>query len=435
MRGFGRAMGSFGASLGGAFAFGSFVREGLEFNKTVKDSTVAIGKLVKQFSDLSDAQSKVAGSAAIDRLIELEPKTAGDLGTLIEAFQTALGPAAALGMTLEQALDITSRFANAVANLDLPMDQLRQEIRGALTGDITRDTSVALIQQMTAAGIEEAREAGRAYEYFAEKIGELGVAGDTAQVAFSSLNSAVKQAAGAFTAGLFDESVESSKELTEAIKANGDTFAWLGEKVADVGAATVRVVKEIKGMLDFVGMVGGGLGGLLTGDGFFEGAENERLDQERRRKQRAAARGEGADEEALKTKLSPGGETAGGAGAVDPVEEQRKWDAMIEGLREEQSRAIAEVMRDVVKDLGEELGLLERPETGLPGTERGRYGDSAFAPVLSAESMRLSQLANQVALARDQLATSNASKGHLAAIREALTGVGLSPGQVAVYAP
>lgn len=236
-------VGRLGAALGalGVTAFGvGFLKRGLEFNKNMNDSEAAIAKVLAQFQGLNDEAAKGEAAKAMAQLVELEPKAAGSLSTLVDGFLSTLAASQSAGLSVKQNIDLVGRFANALANANIPTEQLGQEMRSIITANIGVDSSLARILGITNEMITQAREAGNVYGFLTNKIGKLGEAGDTAGVAFSTLGSAVDKAAGALTRGLFDQVLEGSKGLSAAIDDNRSQIENLG---AAIGSAARELVK------------------------------------------------------------------------------------------------------------------------------------------------------------------------------------------------
>jgi len=252
-------------ALGAGAAFGGLLRRGLQFNQTMGDSEAAISKVLAQFQGLNEEASKQAAAAAMRQLIELEPRVSGGLADLTAGFMATLAASQSAGMSVEQNIDLVGRFANAMANANVPMEQLATEMRSIVTANIGADSSLAKVLGITNEMAKQAMESGRMYEFLAGKIGKLGEAGDTAGVAFSTLQSAVDQAAGALTQGLFEEVVADAKELTFWVNENRQSFADLGSGLAtvarvaaDVGAGVKVIVDNLSDMVALIGLMSDG---------------------------------------------------------------------------------------------------------------------------------------------------------------------------------
>lgn len=218
-------------SLGAGAIFTKVIKDGFEFNQMLGDSEAAIAKVLAEFQHLDEVSSKAAAAGAMQQLVALEPKAAGTLGTLIDGFMSTLAASQAAGISVQQNIDLVGRFANAMANANIPTEQLGQEMRSILTANIGADSSFAKMKGITNEMMQQAIETGNAYDFLKGKIGKLGEAGDTAAVRFSSLMSAVQQVEGVIAKGLFDQLLDDSLDLTNKLNENRQAFADLGSAI------------------------------------------------------------------------------------------------------------------------------------------------------------------------------------------------------------
>lgn len=251
------------AGIAGAAGLGMLVRRGMEFNQIIGDSEIAISQVLRQFKGLSTEAAKQEAAKAMQAMVDLEPESAATLTGLVDGFLATLGSSQAVGIDVAQNIELVGKFANALANAKIPAEQLSQEMRSILTGNIGADSTLAKTLNISNADIEKAREAGKLYEFLVNKIGILGEAGDTAGVAFSTLNSALDKAAGALTKGLFEESVNGAKSLAVVLGENADTFEMMGQGAATLVSWLVKAAEVGKG----IGQTLGGIAFAMNGDG------------------------------------------------------------------------------------------------------------------------------------------------------------------------
>lgn len=224
----------------------ALITRGLRFNATMKDSEIAISKVLAQFQGLDDTAANTAAAAAMQQLIELEPKAAGSLTTLIDGFLGTLAASQSAGVSVKENIDLVGRFANAMANANIPTEQLNQEMRSIVTANIGADSTLAKVLSITNEQVKAATEAGTLYDFLVGRIGKLGEAGDSAAVAFSSFSSAVDQAAGALTSGFFEESINGTRSLTIEIQKATPALAVFGHGLASVGRSAMAVGAAFK---------------------------------------------------------------------------------------------------------------------------------------------------------------------------------------------
>ena len=185
------------------------VYHGLEFNYELNNASVGISNVIGQFQGLNKEASKDAAAAALARIVELEPETAGTLQDLVQGFMATIAASQSAGLSINENITLVSKFANALSNIGMPTWQLPQELRSILSGNITKDSMVAKVLQISNEDVAQWKAAGTLFEELSNKVGKISDAGDSAQVALTSLKSVVDQALGNMTKPLFDELVQS----------------------------------------------------------------------------------------------------------------------------------------------------------------------------------------------------------------------------------
>lgn len=241
--GFFSKIAGFGAASAAGFGLLGLVKRGLAFNKTMGDSKIAIANVLRQFKGLSKEGASKQASAAMEQLVKLEPQAAGTLQELTAGFLSTVAASQAVGISVEENIDLVGKFSNALGNANIDASQLSQEMRSILTGNIGADSSLARVLGITNEMVNSARAAGNLYGFLSQKIGLMGESGDTAAVSISTLNSAIDKAAGLATKGMFDEMIGGAKDLTAAVDENADSFENLG---ASIGVL-VGWMKELGG--------------------------------------------------------------------------------------------------------------------------------------------------------------------------------------------
>lgn len=251
------------AVTGGIAGLTSLLKIGFDFNQTMKDGEVAIANVLKTFKGLNGEAAKSEAARVVQLIAEAEPRAAGGLQELTQGFIASAAAAASAGLTVEQNVDMVARFANALANSGLPLDQLNQEIRSVLTAQISGDSFVGKLLEGKGLGNERIKQLtaeGRLYGELVNTLGAMGEAGDTAGVAFSTLESSVKKTLGYLTEGLFDAAVESAKEMSTWLQTNEQEFVALGAAISN----TIGFIKVLPDVFEAVRAgVGEGLGGSI----------------------------------------------------------------------------------------------------------------------------------------------------------------------------
>lgn len=225
----------------GAVAFGgSLLSRGFQFNQTMYDGEKAIQAIVQQFQFLNAEAAKPVAAKAMQQLVDLEPKVAGSLADIVNGFVSTAAASAGVGLTVDQNIDLVGRFANALAKLNMPIDQVGQELRSILTGNIGADSQLAKTLGITNEMADAAKKAGTLYGLLRDKLGLLGEAGDNAATAFSSFKSAVDKAAGALASGLFETAISNSGSLSGEIDKNKEAFQDLGSAIGMVAREVIK---------------------------------------------------------------------------------------------------------------------------------------------------------------------------------------------------
>lgn len=345
----GRRLGATLAALGATAFAGSMIKRGLDFNKSMNDSEAAIAKVIAQFQGLNDEAAKGEAAAAMQQLVALEPKAAGSLSTLVDGFLSTLAASQSAGLSVKQNIDLVGRFANAMANANIPTEQLGQEMRSIITGTIGADSSLARILSITNEMVGSAKASGNMYDFLVSRIGKLGEAGDTAAVAFSSLQSAIDKAAGVLTAPLFDRVLQGSKDFTGVVEDMTPKIERLGEALG----VLIDFGKEASGVfIDFgtaLGLTAGVYADMITnGTSYAEAWEKAEAALTEQIKDRADAQ----DAAAKATQSAPP------AGAGDVIAKKSG------GPSDDDRRKRAQDMAAARNDLLGELAILKQQAAG-----------------------------------------------------------------------
>lgn len=250
--------------LGAVGLFTKVIKDGFAFNQTMHDGEIAIAAIVQQFGNLDEAAAKQVAAGAMQKIIDLEPKVAGSLSDLVQGFSSTAAAAAGVGISVDQNISLVGKFANALGKLALPIDQVGQELRSILSGNIGADSQLAKTLGITNEMVAAAKDAGNLYELLDSKIGKLGDAGDNAATRFSSLSSAIDKATGALAAGLFDQALDGSVTLTDSINQNISAFRDLGTGLANLSTQTMQALGTVNDWAKAIGITAGVYADMFT---------------------------------------------------------------------------------------------------------------------------------------------------------------------------
>jgi len=360
--------------LGGGFTLGAIVKQGFSFNQTMQDGEVAISNVLKTFKGLNDEAARSEAAKVVQLIAEAEPRAAGGLKELTQAFIATAAAAASAGISAEQNVDLVARFANALSNSGMPLEQLNQELRSVLTNNVTSDSFVGMLLQgkgLDSGRITQLTQEGKLYGEIVKQLGAMGEAGDTAAVAFSTLNSALSKAAGALTADMFSDSVSGAKSLSVAVDENIQSFQYLGKALGDVIDLSVKGIGLAAEFFQFNNAIGTAFGELITGGNPIE-AFNETMDgfkADVAKAASAATKGAGASS-------TSGGSSAGGS-VSNIVEKQKKDTYDIAKNIQEQAKAAQSIL-DPYRQL---LDYLEQEKKKLDDIKAKKDADKQAAQV------------------------------------------------------
>lgn len=252
-------------AFAGFQGFKAFIAEGLEFNKTIETANLGIASLISAQTEMRNNQGelitgvdklRVAQELATDQVNKLRIaglQTTATTQELVVAFQQAVGVGLRWGLTLDQIRTLTIQMSQAAGALGLPMNQLNEEVRDLLGGNINaRNTRIATALGITNEQIRQAQKAGQLFDFVTTKLEAFSVAGEATARTFSGVMSNVREAlqnlAGDATKPLFDE-----------LKNTGIKTL---EEIFDMKNA--RISTKFAGILDVAKQVFGGLGDLLA---------------------------------------------------------------------------------------------------------------------------------------------------------------------------
>jgi hypothetical protein len=200
------------------------VQSGIEFNRTLEDARLGIAAVLKQFNPQQFAtmqQALKASESALDALKKKALESPATLSQLVQTFQAVAAAASSAGIPLEKQVDLVVLMSQTLAGIGIRSEQLIQESRALLTGNITEDAAAARMLEITRAQIEAAKEQGRLYEFLTEKFSAFAEAAQLGTknltTAQSNLTDTLQQTFGALTETLFGRLKTSILEVTQEV--------------------------------------------------------------------------------------------------------------------------------------------------------------------------------------------------------------------------
>ena len=189
------------------------VTEGIRFNSTLEGAKLGIAAVIKQFDTSGRfGNFEVALGAAGDAIDLLKQKAKESPATfeqLVQGFQGLSGAFASAGLSMKQQVDLVVTMSQALSGLGIRSDQLLQESRALVSGNINEDAMAARILGITKAQVDSARESGTLFDFLSGKLAAFKEAGEagagSVAVQFSNLEDSLQQLQGIATAELFEQ--------------------------------------------------------------------------------------------------------------------------------------------------------------------------------------------------------------------------------------
>lgn len=245
----------------GAAIFSFFKRgieTGVDFIATLEQAKLGIAAVLKQFDETGkfktfDDAIEESGKA-IDLLKEKAISSPASFSSLVQAFQATAGPMTAANIAMKDQIKLIVNMSQALAGLGIREEQILQETRALITGNINADAAAAKILGITSADITAAKQSGELYEFLTSKISAFAEAGARGAGTLSTLKSNLGDAFEQRTADAAQGLTESLKrfytEATEFVLSPTFTalFTTLADKVAGIveqGTALVGWMREM----------------------------------------------------------------------------------------------------------------------------------------------------------------------------------------------
>lgn len=186
-------------------------KRGVEFNQTMEDARFAIAATLLQFNGdqygNSVDKALVAADQALARLTEKAKKSPATLKELIGSFNAVSAAASAAGIPIQRQVDLVVQMSQALAGMGIRSEQIIQETRALLTGNITEDAMAARMLNITAAQIAAAKANGELDTFIESRISAYVKVGERAANSFTQLASnladSIDQAFGRATQQIF----------------------------------------------------------------------------------------------------------------------------------------------------------------------------------------------------------------------------------------
>lgn len=232
---------AFAGFAGFTASFAAVMKTGIQFNATLEQAVLGIAAVQKQmnperFRNFDDAIT--AASGAIELLKTKAKESPASFEELVQGFQAITGAASQAGIPMKKQIDLVVLMSQALAGLGIRSEQIVQESRALLTGNINEDAMAARILGITKKDIDQAKQAGTLFEFLTGRLSAFGEAGERSQRTFSVLASNIRdslqQAAGEASRPFFD--------LAKSAMESFNAIDWVG--IGKRAGAFVQLVVE-----------------------------------------------------------------------------------------------------------------------------------------------------------------------------------------------
>lgn len=261
------------SALAGVQVFKQLAQQGIEFNAAMEDAQLGIASIITSIAKLRDEQGNLAdGPEAMRVALGLAEKqlfqlriagleTAASTRELADAFQQAVGPGLAANLNLDEIRQLTIQITQAATALGVPTNQLSQEIRSILSGQIDINSRVAKTLGLSNEQIASWKAQGTLVAELQKRMAGFAEAGRLAADNFSVIKSNAKEAvdtlAGEIFKPLFDEIKNGIKDATtglfdtknlkiaDDLKDAADVLSDIGKAIGQTIGAALRGVVEL----------------------------------------------------------------------------------------------------------------------------------------------------------------------------------------------
>lgn len=233
------------------------VSAGVEFNRTIENTRIGMSALLEAEGQFTRSGAVLTGidsmNAALnqsDQIIKQlqydNLQTVATFEQLVRAYQSAMAPGLAAGFDLKQIRQFTLSMVQAAAAMQLPFEQMAEEIRSLLRGTITpRNTIIATNLGITNEDIRKYKgDAKGLFDFIMGKLEKFNAYGplmaNTFSGLFSNLTDMFRLVAGTAGAPFFEYLKTVMRDLIE----------YLVDINKESGAITIRPT-ALKAMQDF----------------------------------------------------------------------------------------------------------------------------------------------------------------------------------------
>lgn len=213
---------------------------GIEANRQLEQVRLGIAAVITSLAGLKvngvpvDGAEKFGAAMRVagDQLEKLRVDAVNTVATfeqIAPAFQEAIGPGLAAGLTLDQIRETTVKVVQAAGAIGLPLHQVNQEVRAILEGSIDINARLAKTLGISAEDVKLWKQKGTLAEELNKRLEGFAVAGEEAAQTLEGLTSNLQEALNVFSA----------EATTRAFNALKEEFARLLPQLFDFKSAGI----------------------------------------------------------------------------------------------------------------------------------------------------------------------------------------------------
>lgn len=259
--------------------FTGLLSGGIAFNQTLEQSRLGLAGILTSIGEIKDIQTgellqgaekyAAAQRVAADQQEKLRADALNTVATyeeLLDVFQIALGPGLAAGLNVDEVRNVAVLVSQAASAIGVAQNQLSEEVRSLLTGNIRVTTSrIAQVLGLTNEDIRTATAAGDLYGLLTERLKGFSLASADAAKTVGGLFLRLKDVLGLITGraagGLFEDLRLTLQGVFDALTVREQTpFGDLLKPNPEVQAAFERIYLAIRRVLALIRQAGADIG-------------------------------------------------------------------------------------------------------------------------------------------------------------------------------
>lgn len=203
--------------------FTSAVAPGYDYTKQMESARIGVAGILLSMTQLNGRQLELNEALAIseqtfDALQQRSLSFGLNISDTAAAFQAIVAPGLEAQMSLEQMVYFAVQGTKAVKSFGLDAQQVVQELRAMVSGDINQDSQIAKSMGITAAGVSEAKQtAGGLFNYLNEKLKGFTIVAGEIPKTFKGKSDMIAAAISIISSQGFEPLLASAKSVMDGI--------------------------------------------------------------------------------------------------------------------------------------------------------------------------------------------------------------------------